>query len=98
MLRDVVQTLENVASIYVNQMVRGTKTNVLKMGDNVMLLKKDKADTIFNQTFSFPPKTGSDSGLTVKLRKKTVEGEVQAPSDELVGISVSTAKHHDVHI
>ena len=97
MLRDVVQTLENVASIYVNQMVRGTKTNELKMGDSVMLLKKDKADAIFKQTFSFPPKPGSDSGLTVKLRKAD-EGEDQAKSYELVGISVSTAKHQEVHI
>ena len=86
MLQDVVQTLKNVASIYVNQMVRGTKTNVLKMGDNVMLLKKDKADAIFKQTFSFPPKSGSDSGLTVKLRKADEEDD-QATSYELVGIS-----------
>jgi len=78
-------------------MVRGRKTTALKMGDNVMLLKKDKADAIFKQTFNFPPSPGRDSGLTVKLRKST-EGEEQASSDEIIGISVSTAKHHGVHI
>ena len=86
--RYVQQTLDNVASIYINQMVPGRANGTLEMGGNVMVLTKDYEDMIFNQSFRFSPVPGSDSGLTVKL-VNTGKGGQLTSSDRVLGIGVS---------
>ena len=86
--RQVQQTLDNVASIYISQMVPGRANGTLEMGDNVMVLTKDYTDVIFNQSFRFSPIPGFDSGLTVSL-ENTGKGGQLTSSDRVLGIGVS---------
>ena len=82
------QTLDNVASIYINQMVPGRANGTLEMGGNVMVLMKDHEDIIFNQSFRFSPIPGFDSGLTVELVNTGKDGQLTS-SDRVLGIGVS---------
>ena len=86
--RQVQQTLDNVASIYISQMVPGRANDTLEMGGNVMVLTKDHEDVIFNQSFRFSPIPGFDSGLTVKLVNTGKDGQLTS-SDRVLGIGVS---------
>ena len=89
---DVMQALDNIAAIFVKQMVPGS-TVELKMDGNVMLLAKDYVDVIANQTFSFSPISGFDSGLSVRCRITDDSGELTS-SDEILGIKVSITLCH----
>jgi len=84
---DVLQAVDNVASIYINQMEPG-RTSTLQMDDSVMLMSKNYAGMMANQSFSFSPISGYDSGLTVRIRN-TGESRELTSSDEVVGIRVS---------
>ena len=87
------QALDNVASIFIKQMVPGRATTELKMDDNVMLLTKDYADVVVNQSFGFSSNSGFDLGLTVRI---TAQGEKLASSDKVLGLGVSTYIVHKV--
>ena len=89
---DVMQALDNVAAIFLKQMVSGS-TVELKMGSNVMLLAKNYVDVIANQSFSFPRISGVGSGLSVRCRITEDSGELTS-SDEILGIKVSIPLWH----
>ena len=86
--RSVVQTLDNVASIMLNQMIPGRKTTVLVADGNVLVLAKDYGEAIFNQTFRFSPLPGYDSGVKVTIKNTAETGEV-ASTDTVLGLGVS---------
>ena len=89
---DVMQALDNVAAITLKQMVTGG-TVELKMDGNVMLMVKDYVYVIANETFSFSPISGFDSGLSVRCRITEDSGELTS-SDEILGIKVSISLCH----
>jgi hypothetical protein len=82
------QAIDSVASIIIKQLVPG-RTRELKMGDNIMLLTKNYAHLMTNQSFSFSPISGFHSGLTVRIQNTIESGEL-ASSDEILGLRVST--------
>ena len=89
--RHVLQTITNVASIFINVMVPGHKTIELNMDDNIMLLKKDLTDRIFKQAFAFPPMPGFVSGLSLKIHN-TAAGKDHTTPEKVLGIGVSNTK------
>ena len=84
----VLQAVDNIASNCIDQMEPG-RTSTLQMDDNVMLMSKNYVGMMANQSFSFSPVSGSDSGLTVIIRNTQESGELTS-SDEVVGLRVST--------
>lgn len=81
------QTLDKVASVFINVMVPGQRTTYLTMGDNTMLLKKDEAEHMVNQTFTLPLLPGVDKGIIVSVAMQHL-----VTPDNVLGIAVSNLK------
>ena len=80
--------MDNVASTITNVMVLGHRMIELKMGDNIMVLKKGRADSLGNQTIALPPIPGDKRGVTLMLHETTMMGETDA-TNAILGIGVS---------
>ena len=80
--------MDNVASTITNVMVPGHRMIELKMGDNIMVLKKGRADSLGNQTIALPPIPGDKRGVTLMLHETTMMGETDA-TKTILGIGVS---------
>ena len=71
-------------------MVPGRRTIELKMGDDIMVLKKGGTGVMGNQTFALPPIPGDERVVTLTLHETTMVEETGA-TERVVGIGVSNA-------
>ena len=87
----IMQTVDYVSSTVINTMVPGRKLTELKMGDNVLLLEKDRMDEITQHTFEFPRNPGSGMGTSVKI-KQIASGDGRERPYTIMGVGVSITK------
>ena len=73
--RQLLRTIDLIVSTIINLMVPGSRTTVIKVGDDVILLKKGLAYLIGRQTFSFPPIPGDGRGVSLTLTKAAAEDD-----------------------
>ncbi|KAI0237980.1 hypothetical protein LSAT2_011410 [Lamellibrachia satsuma] len=70
-----IRTIDIIASTLINLMVPGSRTTVIKLGDDVMLLKKGLVYLIGRQTFSLPPISGDGRGVSLALTEAVAEDD-----------------------
>ena len=70
-------------------MVPGRRITELKMGGNVLQLKKDRMDEITQHTFEFPGLPDMEIGQRVKINPIATEDGREGPHDIMeLGVSI----------
>ena len=73
--KQLIRTIDLIASTLINLMVPGSRTTVIKVGYDVMLLKKGLVYLIGRQTFSLPPISGDGRGVYLALTEAAVKDD-----------------------
>ena len=86
--RQLIHTVDCIASTFINLMVPGNRTTVIKVGDNVMMLKKGLDYVNGRQTFNLPPSRGDKDGVSLSIQEPALGSDL-AESERNVGLGVS---------
>ena len=86
--RQLIRTGDRIASTLINLMVPGNRTNIIMVGDNVMVLKKGLDYVNGRQTFNLPPSHGDKDGVSLSIQELPLDSDL-GESERNIGLGVS---------
>jgi hypothetical protein len=86
--RQLIRTVDCTASTIINLMVPGNRTTIIKVGDNVMVLKRGLDYVNGRQTFNLPPFHGDKDAASLSIQELAL-GSYFGDSERNIGLGVS---------